>query len=339
MDRRGFLRTAIASTAAWSGMSSLARHVLAAEDAALAEQLQNIPAPTAPRLQMREYGKTGVKLSIIGFPGFCLRDVEMNRVVRLVGEAHEMGMNYFDVAPLYGDAEQRLGPALEPYRKNVFLSCKTNKRTADEAAFELDRSMKRLRTDYLDLYQLHHITDVEKDVDRSFAKGGAMEVLIKARKEGRVRFLGFSAHSVEAAMTAMDRFDFDSAMVPVNLGSMKKGGFGDQILRKCEEKGVAVLALKAMALQKWQSNDDRRPHYPRCWYDPASDYDTANLSIRFTLDQGAVSALPPADNRLHRMMLMLGMDYKPLDETDRKRADELAETLDPLFVHKHSPGA
>ena len=116
-------------------------------------------------LPQREYGKTGMKLSIIGFGGIVVKDTEQKHANRIVAEAFERGVNYFDVAPTYGDAELKLGPALEPYRKKVFLACKTTERQRGGASEELKESLKRLRTDYLNLYQLHAITDVQKDVD------------------------------------------------------------------------------------------------------------------------------------------------------------------------------
>ncbi len=141
-------------------------------------------ASNAAKLPQRAYGDTGQRLSIIGFGGIVVSGVEQEHANRVVAEAVEKGVNYFDVAPSYGDAEIKLGPALEPYRKNVFLACKTEHRTKEATAAELQESLKRLRTDYLDLYQLHAISDVRKDVDAVFAKGGAMEVFLEAKKAG-----------------------------------------------------------------------------------------------------------------------------------------------------------
>ena len=107
------------------------------------------------RLPQRQYGQTGVKLSIIGFGGIVVDGAEQQHANRLVAEAFEKGVNYFDVSPTYGDAELELGPALKPYRKNVFLACKTGQRRREGASEELNESLKRLHTDYLDLYQLH----------------------------------------------------------------------------------------------------------------------------------------------------------------------------------------
>jgi aryl-alcohol dehydrogenase-like predicted oxidoreductase len=143
----------------------------------------------------RKYGKTEVMLSVIGFGGIVVMDTEQEKANRIVAEAYERGVNYFDVAPGYGNAEIKLGPALEPYRKNVFLACKTGHRAYTAAKKDFETSLERLKTDYFDLYQLHGITDVEKDVEAAFAEGGVMKLLLEEKKQGRIRHLGFSAHS------------------------------------------------------------------------------------------------------------------------------------------------
>ncbi|HOA72226.1 MAG TPA: aldo/keto reductase [Phycisphaerae bacterium] len=298
------------------------------------EALARGPKSNAPRLPMREYGKTGIRLSIIGFPGFALRDTtekDQARTNRLVAETIERGVNYFDVAAQYGNAEAVLGPALQPYRKHIFLSSKTSKRTAEEAAKELDRSLQRLKTDYLDLYNLHHIQHLDRDVDVAFGKGGAMEVLIQAKKEGRVRHLGFSAHSIEAALAAMDRYDFDSAIFPINFACIMKGNWGRQIIERCQAKGVAMFALKALARQQWPKDDPKRSAYPICWYQPLTDLDEAEMALRFTLSQPIVAALPPSSDRLHRLAMILGMDFQPITAEQEKKLAQLAEGLNPVF--------
>jgi aryl-alcohol dehydrogenase-like predicted oxidoreductase len=144
-------------------------------------------------LERRALGKTGEKLSFIGFGGVVVTSVTAEEASRSVRHAIDAGINYFDVAPTYGNAEEMLGPALEPYRKSVFLACKTQERTKDGALAELDRSLAKLRTDHFDLYQ-HHAVTKKADVETIFGPGGAMEGFEAAKKAGKVRFLGFSAH-------------------------------------------------------------------------------------------------------------------------------------------------
>ena len=163
-------------------------------------------------IEKRSLGKTGEKLSVIGFGGIVVADSTTAEASERVSMAIDYGVNYFDVAPTYGNAEIMLGPALEPYRKDVFLACKTTERKKEGSRKELEQSLSHLRTDHFDLYQLHAVTNPE-DVDTIFGPDGAMETFLAARKEGKVRFIGFTAHSVEAAMKLMDQFDFDTILL------------------------------------------------------------------------------------------------------------------------------
>lgn len=283
------------------------------------------------RLPRRRFGRHPVELSLIGFGGIVVRDAEQSHANRTVAEFVEKGGNYFDVAPSYGDAEVKLGPALEPYRKDCFLACKTGKRTAAEAEEEFQRSLERLRTDYFDLYQLHALVEVEKDVDAAFAPGGVMEFLIQARKEGRIRCLGFSAHSTEAARAALGRFDFDSVLFPVNFATWMARDFGPEVLQLAREKGAACLALKAMARQRRADPDAPRKEFTKCWYEPLSDPRDAELGLRFTLSQPVTAAIPPGDEDLFRMAVDFALRFRPIDEEGTARLATLAGQLQPLF--------
>jgi len=327
MRRREFLKKAGVLGAAVAADGVLRRIPVGAAPTTAATRTHN-----AATLARRPYGKTGMKLSIIGLGGIVVSKIEQERADRIVAEAVEKGVNYFDVAPTYGDAELKLGPALQPYRKKTFLACKTTRRDAEGAEAELTRSLKRLRTDYVDLYQLHAITDVEKDVDAAFAKGGAMETFLAARKAGRVRYVGFPAHSVEAAMAAMDRFDFDSILFPVNFACWCAGNFGPQVIAKAREKGAAVLALKVLAYRAWPSRKDpRRRAVPKCWYEPLFDRDQAALGLRFALSQPVTAALPPGEPALYDLALDLAMNYKPLTGGEQEQVKRWAMKTKPMF--------
>ena len=283
-------------------------------------------------MERREYGSTGIDLSIIGFGGIVVMGAEQKQADRIVAEAVERGVNYFDVAPSYGDAEERLGPALQPYRNDVFLACKTGERRREGAQAQLERSLERLRTDYFDLYQLHGIA--EENIDTVFSKGGAMEVLIQAKKDGRVRHLGFSTHSTGGAIMAIDRFDFDSALFPVNFTCWLKGGFGPAIVKKAEENGVARLALKALARQKWPENDPHREEYGKCWYQPVTDRREAQLALKFALSRPITAAVSPGEEAALRLALDLAEDVRPPTQQELKETERLAQTLEPIFEKK-----
>jgi len=308
MDRRKFIKTAVAAGlgAGWTGCQ------------ARPEQLPKRPL-----------GRTGEELSIIGFGGIVVMKKPQERANRSVARAvEEHGINYFDVAPSYGNAEERLGPALEPYRKDVFLACKTTEDTAEGARQELHASLERMRTDYFDLYQLHAIKTIE-EMETIFGPGGAMETFVKAREEGKVRFLGFSAHGVEAAMAAMERFDFDTTLFPINLPLWTRGNFGPQVVAKAQEKGMGILVLKAHAHGKWPEGVENT--YPPCWYQPITNPEEARLSFRFGLSKGATAVVPPGNEELFWQALELAGQVEPLTAAEEQRLQELTADAQPLF--------
>jgi predicted aldo/keto reductase-like oxidoreductase len=317
MKRNDFIKIAAAM-----GLSS--KIVLAAEEMRMKTATSTGPLPRRP------LGKTGEYLSIIGMGGIVVMDEEQAHADRVVREAFEAGVNYFDVAPTYGDAEQQLGPALEPFRKQVFLACKTAERDRQGAQKELEASLKRMRTDHFDLYQLHAITSKE-DVEKVFAPGGAMETFIRAREQGKVRFLGFSAHSVEAALAAMDKFDFDTILLPVNAGCWHKGNFGPQVVEKAVEKQMGILALKPGA--KSSLAEGSKPVRPKCWYAPLLDREQIAASYYFTLSLPVTAALPPGDEELFRLALGLAPDFLPMSKKGKLELEKWAATLDPLFKY------
>ena len=281
------------------------------------------------KLEKRSLGRTGEMLSMIGFGGIVVMNATPEEASSAVKTAIDAGVNYFDVAPSYGDAEIKLGPALEPYRKNVFLACKTGKRTKDEARMELEQSLKNLRTDHFDLYQHHAVTTLE-EVNTILGPGGAMETFLEARKEGKVRFLGFSAHSVEAALAMMERFDFDTILFPFNYATWNAGNFGPQVLARAKEKKMGILALKAMAKGPWQEGADRSA-WPKCWYEPLSTPEDITMGLRFTLSHPVTAAIPPGDERLFRQALSVSGKLKPLSKSEIKTIKEKALKGIPLF--------
>lgn len=280
-------------------------------------------------IEKRSLGSTGEMLSMIGFGGIVVMNASHEHASDVVKLAIDKGINYFDVAPSYGDAEIKLGPALEPYRKDVFLACKTQKRTKKEARAELEQSLQNLRTDHFDLYQLHAVTTLE-EVKTIFDTGGAMETFLEARDEGKIRFIGFSAHSVEAALALMDRFDFDTILFPVNFATWHAGNFGPQVLARARDKKMGILALKAMAKGKWPQGADRTG-YPKCWYEPLSAREDARMGLRFTLSHPVTAAIPPGEEKLFRLALNLTDNLQPLDDSEINTIKQKAQETDPLF--------
>jgi predicted aldo/keto reductase-like oxidoreductase len=281
-------------------------------------------------LEKRALGRTGERLSIIGFGGIVVMNATADEAAQRVREAIDAGVNYFDVAPSYGNAEDMLGPALEPYRKNVFLACKTQGRTREAAEKELESSLRKMRTDHFDLYQ-HHAVTKKTDVETILGKGGAMEAFEAAKKAGKIRFIGFSAHSVEAALALLDGYAFDTILFPVNYATWNAGSFGPQVLARAKEKGAGILCLKALAKEPLDKGAAKR--YAKCWYEPIDNPEEARQALRFTLSHPVTAAVPPGDETIFRMALKLAGDFQPLSPAEAEAMKAKGLAAKPLFKY------
>ncbi|MGA3159582.1 MAG: aldo/keto reductase [Terracidiphilus sp.] len=285
--------------------------------------------PTSP-IARRELGRTGEQLSIIGFGGIVVMNEESGAASNIVAEAVDRGINYFDVAPSYGNAQERLGPALAPYRKQCFLACKTDGRMKDDSRADLEQSLKLLKTDHLDLYQFHALTKMT-DLDKVLGPGGAIETMEAAKKEGKIRFIGFSVHSAETALAAMDRYNFDTILFPLNWVLFSQANFGPQILKRAQEKKMGILALKSMAKTVWPAEQKHNHPEPKCWYQPAAFPDEASLGLRWTLGHPITAAIPPGDERYFRLAMDVAQDYKPLNAAEEQALLAGAKGAEPIF--------
>ena len=263
-------------------------------------------------MQKRKFGHNDDLLSIVGLGGISIKNTSQETSNNLVKYAFDNGVNYFDVAPGYGDAQELMGKSLKGIRKDVFLACKTSNRSSEESQKDLDNSLKLLKTDYFDLYQLHGMKS-EKDYELAASKGGALETLINAKDKGKVRYIGFSCHSIKVANMLLDNHEFDSILFPVNWGLILKVGFGPEILKKAEKTKTAVLALKSMADTLWK---DSNRDYEKCWYKPLSDKKMVDLAVKFTLSNNVVSFLPPGDENLFKMGLEAALNFNEISKEE-----------------------
>jgi len=277
----------------------------------------------------RRYGSTDVELSIIGLGGIVVSQMPQSEADAIVHDAFDRGVNYYDVAPTYADAEDRLGPALKGLRDEVFLACKTEKRDRKESRAALETSLRKLQTDHFDLYQIHGLQNLD-DAKACFGPNGAMETLIEARDRGLTRFLGFSAHCVEAALYCMEQYPFDSVLFPVQYVSYYRGGFGPQVIEAATGKGMAVLALKAGAWRPWPDGADTT-RFPNCWYEPQSRTEEVERAFRWTLSQPVTAAVPPGDPGVFRMALEAGERFTPMTPEEMEDMRRAAAEVEPLF--------
>ena len=279
-------------------------------------------------MQKREYGKKGDRLSIIGFGGIIVMNEEQKVADAFVAEAIDRGVNYFDVAPTYGNAEEKLGPALRGKRSDIFLACKTVKRRNVESEKELYNSLKLLKTDHFDLYQIHGVTSME-EVDTILGPDGCLESFIKAKEKGIIRHIGFSVHSEEAAIALMQQYEFDSVLFPLNCVNINNSGFGIKILEESIKKGISRLALKAMAWTNWSEGEKIK--YEKCWYKPIDELELAKLAVRFTLSKDITASISPGHMELFQMAADICENFKPLSPEEDALLKERCRGIKPIF--------
>lgn len=271
-------------------------------------------------------GKTGFMVSRVTYGGIISMRETQKDSDRYVAMAVDRGINYFDVAPSYEDAQDRLGPSLKPYRKGVYLACKTERRDAAGAKEELLGSLKALQTDYFDVYQLHAMTTKE-DLERVFAPGGAMETLVWAKKEGLIRNIGITTHSEDCVLSALDCFQFDTVLFPMNwaLGVIK--GWGDRISERAKKENIGLLAMKTLIHRRWREGEERV--YPKSWCKPVYENEALGVAgMKYGLYKGAATLIPPGNYDRFRFMLNhIDRALEPLTEEEWALLRTEAETV------------
>jgi uncharacterized protein len=246
IDRRCFMQAGLASAGAVVASSALRSRIAAA---AVPPQLTNVGENPIPR---RALGKTGEQVSIIGLGGYHLGTVGSREfAVRLVQEAVDLGVTFFDNAWEYNDhrSEEWMGLGLQGRRDRVFLMTKvcTHGRDKKVAMQQLEESLHRLGTDHLDLWQIHEVI-YENDPDLHFAKGGVIEALDDAKKQGKVRFVGFTGHKSPAIHLKMlaHGYPFDTVQMPLNCFDATYRSFELQVAPELQRRGVAAIGMKSL---------------------------------------------------------------------------------------------
>ena len=271
-------------------------------------------------MKYRKLGKSDLNVSEISFGGIMLMDTPQAEADKIVEDAVKNGINFFDVGPTYGNAQNILGPALKPYRDKVYLANKTEPgQSREEVRRDLEKSLKLLDTDYFDLYQLHEVTD-EDALNKSLDSGGALEAIIEAKEEGLIRNIGFSAHKEWAALKLIKSFDFDTVMFPINWNYYFNYEQGAEVIKKAREKKMGIIAIKALAQRRWENG--RQDNY-NTWYKPIYDNQRlAELALKFTLSQDIDTAVSPGDSRMLDLALNI---YKENEEKMQISEAELEE--------------
>jgi len=233
----------------------------------------------------QEFGRTGHQSTRVIFGSWALckaTQVEADRALMLL---QEYGVNHIDTAPMYGNAEKCIGPWMKKHRDDFFLATKTRKRTYKEAWEGLRCSLSRLKVDYVDLWQMHGLTN-PAGWEKAMGPEGALEAFIEARDKGLVRFLGVTGHGTKAPAMhkqSLERFDFDSVLLPYNYLLMKNPGYAadfDELAELCRKRNVAVQTIKSIARLPC---GDRSKTYNTYFYEPLETQDAIDKAVHWSL--------------------------------------------------------
>jgi aryl-alcohol dehydrogenase-like predicted oxidoreductase len=208
-------------------------------------------ASAAPaEIPKRVFGKTGEKLTIIGQAGGRFPMTSYEEAKAITRRAFDLGINYFDCARLYwnGRSEEAYGEALQGVRKQVFLTTKSAERSRKGAESDLEKSLRALRTDHVDLWQMHQVNEMA-EVEEIFAPGGAVEAFVAAKKAGKCRFIGFTGHhDPDVHLAMLKKFDgYDTILMPLNPADPAYLSFEKLVLPVAVQRGLGIQAMKSTA--------------------------------------------------------------------------------------------
>jgi aryl-alcohol dehydrogenase-like predicted oxidoreductase len=268
-------------------------------------------------MQERPFGRTGHMSSVALFGGAALRNATQDEADRTLEVLLEYGVNHIDVAPRYGDAELRVGPWMAEHRNNFFLATKTAERTYQQARDEFYRSLDRLRTDHVDLIQMHALYHPD-EWEVAMGEGGVLEFFIEAKEQGLARFLGVTGHGwTIAAMHrhSLARYDFDSVLMPYNYVMASNERYlndFDGLMRICEERNVAVQTIKSIARGPWATTEQNRS----TWYQPLEEQADIDLAVHWVMGRDGVHFNTAGDMDLLPKVLDAACRYerRPSDE-------------------------
>ena len=281
-------------------------------------------------MEKRRLGKTGQMSSILIFGGFALFHISQKEADAVIEMALEKGINQVDVSPLYGDAEKHLGSWFKRHGKQFFLSCKTAERKKKGAWESLKRSLETLHVDHFDIFQLHGVDDINV-LKTTLGPGGAMEAILEAKEQGLVRFIGITGHNPPIHNQALQLFDFDTVMFPLNrVHAAHPTDWNDfrPLLKTAKQKDVGVMAIKSIAKRAWEGEQVRRHH--DTWYEPFTDAEEIEKSLRYTLSQDITTAVLPGELSIWSRMIDVAKRFKPMTAQEQQDAMAHVKQYQPL---------
>lgn len=258
------------------------------------------------------FGRTGHLSTRTLFGAAALGRVSQEDADRTMQLLLDYGVNHIDTAASYGDAELRLGPWMETHRGKFFLATKTGERTYQKARDQIHTSLERLRTDHIDLIQLHAVIE-DDEWQTAFGEDGALKAAVEARDEGLVRFIGITSHSLRAPMMhlrSLEVFDFDSVLLPCNYMLMQNPQYAEEfesLMAVCKERNVAVQLIKTNQRRPW----GERPRSYATWYEPFDQQDLVDTAIHWALSIPGIFINTAGDITILPMVLDAASRYTP----------------------------
>lgn len=286
----------------------------------------------------RRFGRTEHMSSAVIFGGAALKACDQATADRVLDILLQYGVNHLDVAPRYGDAELRVGHWMDRHRDEFFLATKTDRFSRAGAREQLERSLERLRTDHVDLIQLHNLTHPDA-WDEAVGPDGALEALLAAREEGLVRFIGVTGHGWHVAARhrrSLERYAFDSVLMPWNWFCAHHETYGQDFratLELCRRRDVAVQTIKAIARGAWAAGQDKTR---TTWYEPLEDQDDIRTAVAWVLSTPDVFLNSVGDIDLLPLVLKAAEEFTA-DEAPAVPSDGVMESfarrtgLSPIF--------
>ena len=284
-------------------------------------------------IERLEFGSTGHRSSRVIFGAAALGGMRQERADEILEILLAHGINHIDTAAAYGDSELRLAPWLTSHREHFFLATKTGARSRQGAREDLRRSLERLGVESVDLIQLHNLVDKE-DWETALSRRGALEALVEAREEGRVRFIGVTGHGTRAAamhLRSLQRFPFDSVLLPYNFTMLRQPEYArdfELLTEICWERGVAIQTIKSVARRRWKAEEAKR----FSWYEPVRDPAALARAVHFVLGRPGLFLNSSSDATLLKKILDAASE-ESTRPSDQELADDVERLeMEPLFA-------
>ncbi len=287
----------------------------------------------ASMIPTQPFGSTDHQSTRIIFGAAALGNVSQAEADQTMELIIEHGINHIDTAASYGDAELRLGPWMETHRDQFFLATKTGERTRAKAYEEIQLSLERLRTDHIDLIQLHNLVDAD-EWETAFATGGAIEAVVQAQADGLVSYIGVTGHGLTVAaqhLRSLEQYPFDAVLLPYNypmsLNATYLAEF-DALVALCQERGAAVQTIKAITRAPWGD----REQTANTWYEPLTDQAAIDTAVSWVLGREGVFLNTVGDITILPKVLDAAERFTERPTDDQMRELDTAFGLEPLFA-------